>query len=54
MEPTAKEKSKPDQGVLQTEGLSKNFGALRAVDRVSLEVETGVHADSIALWSTFL
>jgi hypothetical protein len=54
MEPTLKEKSNPDQGVLRTEGLSQKFGTLRAVDRVSLEVETGVHADSIALWSTFL
>jgi branched-chain amino acid transport system ATP-binding protein len=39
-----REKSSSDQVVLQTESLSKNFGALKAVDRVSLEVETGVHA----------
>jgi branched-chain amino acid transport system ATP-binding protein len=39
-----REKSSFDQVVLQTESLSKNFGALKAVDRVSLEVETGVHA----------
>ena len=30
--------------VLRTEGLSKNFGALKAVDRVNLSVESGVHS----------
>ena len=44
MEPTVREKSNSDRVVLRTENLSKNFSALRAVDRVSLEVETGVHA----------
>ncbi len=38
------EKHTTDQGVLKTEGLTKNFGALRAVDRVSLLVESGVHS----------
>jgi len=37
-------KGSSDQGVLRTEGLSKNFGALRAVDRVDLTVESGVHS----------
>ena len=39
-----REKSSSDRLVLQTESLSKNFGALKAVDRVNLKVETGVHA----------
>jgi branched-chain amino acid transport system ATP-binding protein len=38
------QKSSSDQGVLRTEGLSKNFGALKAVDRVDLTVESGVHS----------
>ena len=43
MEPT-EGKASSNQTVLRTESLSKNFGALRAVDRVDLKVETGVHA----------
>jgi len=39
-----REKHATDQGVLKTEGLTKNFGALRAVDRVNLLVESGVHS----------
>ena len=39
-----REKHTTDQGVLKTEGLTKNFGALRAVDRVNLLVESGVHS----------
>ena len=39
-----REENSPDQVVLRTEGLSKNFGALRAVDRVNLKVESGVHS----------
>ena len=39
-----REKSNSNHGVLQTEVLSKNFGALRAVDRVDLKVESGVHS----------
>ncbi|MGZ3493240.1 MAG: ABC transporter ATP-binding protein [Thermodesulfobacteriota bacterium] len=38
------QKGSSDQGVLRTEGLSKNFGALKAVDRVDLTVESGVHS----------
>ena len=38
------EKVSSNQTVLRTESLSKNFGALRAVDRIDLKVETGVHA----------
>ena len=41
---SVREKSNSNHGVLQTEGLSKNFGALRAVDRVNLKVESGVHS----------
>jgi branched-chain amino acid transport system ATP-binding protein len=33
-----------NQAVLQTEGLSKNFGGLNAVNRVTLKVEAGVHS----------
>jgi ABC-type branched-subunit amino acid transport system ATPase component len=44
MEPNVREKSNSDQGVLRTESLNKNFGALRAVDRVNLEVESEVHS----------
>ena len=44
MESTVIEKNNSDQGVLRTEGLSKNFGALRAVDQVNLKVESGVHS----------
>jgi branched-chain amino acid transport system ATP-binding protein len=44
MEPTVREKSNSNHRILQTEGLSKNFGALRAVDRVNLKVESGVHS----------
>jgi branched-chain amino acid transport system ATP-binding protein len=44
MEPTVEEKVSSNQTVLRTESLSKNFGALRAVDRIDLKVETGVHA----------
>ena len=44
MEPSAREKSNSDQGVLRTESLSKNFGALKAVDRANLTVESGVHS----------
>ena len=36
--------SRSDQGVLRTEGLSKNFGALRAVNQVNLKIESGVHS----------
>jgi len=36
--------NRSDQGVLRTEGLSKNFGALRAVNQVNLEIESGVHS----------
>ncbi len=43
-EPVVTEKHTTDQGVLKTEGLTKNFGALRAVDRVNLLVESGVHS----------
>ncbi|MGZ3535451.1 MAG: ABC transporter ATP-binding protein [Thermodesulfobacteriota bacterium] len=38
------QKGSSDQGVLRTEGLSKNFGALKAVDRVDLTVESGIHS----------
>ena len=44
MEPTVREISHSDQRVLRTESLSKNFGALRAVDQVNLKVESGVHS----------
>lgn len=39
-----KEKKDPDQGILRTENISKDFGALRAVNQVSLTVESGVHS----------
>jgi len=39
-----REMSRSDQGVLRTEGLSKNFGALRAVNQVNLKIESGVHS----------
>ena len=38
------EKDDPHQGILRTERLSKDFGALRAVNQVSLKVESGVHS----------
>jgi len=44
MEPSVRKKGNSDQGVLRTENLSKNFGALKAVDRVNLMVESGVHS----------
>lgn len=44
MVPSVGERDSSDQGVLRTEGLTKNFGALRAVDRVDLKVESGVHS----------
>ncbi len=44
MVPSVREKDSSDHGVLRTEGLTKNFGALRAVDRVTLRVESGVHS----------
>jgi branched-chain amino acid transport system ATP-binding protein len=44
MIPSVREKGSSDQGVLKTEGLTKNFGALRAVDGVTLKVESGVHS----------
>ena len=44
MESKVIEKNNSDQGILRTEGLSKNFGALRAVDQVNLKVESGVHS----------
>jgi len=44
MESSVREKGNSDQGILRTEGLSKNFGALKAVDRVNLTVESGVHS----------
>jgi branched-chain amino acid transport system ATP-binding protein len=44
MESTVEGKDSSNQVVLQTEGLSKNFGGLRAVDRVNLKVGPGVHS----------
>jgi len=44
MEPTAERKGTSNRVVLQTEGLSKNFGGLKAVDRVALRVKAGVHS----------
>jgi branched-chain amino acid transport system ATP-binding protein len=44
MERSVRGKGDSDQAVLKTESLSKNFGALRAVDRVNLNVEAGVHS----------
>jgi len=38
------EKDDYHQGILRTEKLSKDFGALRAVDQVNLKVESGVHS----------
>ena len=42
--PAMKEKKDHDQGILRTESISKDFGALRAVNQVSLTVESGVHS----------
>ena len=39
-----REMNRSDQGVLRTEGLSKNFGALRAVNQVNLKIGSGVHS----------
>ena len=39
-----REENRPDQVVLRTENLSKNFGALRAVNQVNLDVGAGVHS----------
>ena len=44
MEPSEREKNHSDLSVLRTENLSKNFGALKAVDRVNLMVKSGVHS----------
>ena len=38
------EKDDSHQGILRTERLSKDFGALRAVNQVNLKVESGVHS----------
>jgi len=38
------EKDDSHQGILRTEKLSKDFGALRAVKQVNLTVESGVHS----------
>jgi ABC-type branched-subunit amino acid transport system ATPase component len=38
------EKKAFDQGILRTENLTKNFGALRAVNQVNLQIASGVHS----------
>jgi len=44
MEPAIRETVRPHQTVLQTEGLSKSFGGLKAVSSVDLRVGLGVHS----------
>lgn len=44
MESSTERKISTDRAVLQTERLCKNFGGLKAVDRVTVKVEAGVHS----------
>jgi len=44
MELSVEGKASSNRAVLQTEGLTKNFGGLRAVNHVTLQVEAGVHS----------